>query len=55
MKPTTSASFGATDPAALNGDDLKVLEQVRQRLYQLCTSIQRLQQEVYQQNPLPSW
>jgi len=41
--------------AALAPDDLKALEQTRQRLYQLKSNIISLQTDVMRSNPLPQW
>ncbi|TVY47484.1 Mediator of RNA polymerase II transcription subunit [Lachnellula occidentalis] len=41
--------------AALGSDDLKALEQTRQRLYQLKSNIISLQTDVMRSNPLPQW
>ena len=36
-------------------DQLKVLDQMRQRLSQLSTSVQTLQSELGRSQPLPAW
>ena len=41
--------------ASLSQDDIKALEQTRQRLLRLYTSLTALQQNVFEQQPLPSW
>ncbi|TVY25652.1 Mediator of RNA polymerase II transcription subunit [Lachnellula hyalina] len=41
--------------AALITDDIKALEQTRQRLYQLKSNIISLQTDVMRSNPLPQW
>jgi Mediator of RNA polymerase II transcription complex subunit 8 len=41
--------------ASLSQDDIKALEQTRQRLLRLHTSLTALQQNVFEQQPLPSW
>lgn len=41
--------------AALGTEDLKALEQTRQRLYQLKSNIISLQTDVLRSNPLPQW
>ncbi|KAH7360176.1 putative mediator of RNA polymerase II transcription subunit 8 [Rhexocercosporidium sp. MPI-PUGE-AT-0058] len=40
---------------ALNQDDIKVLEQVRQRVFQLTNNIASLKSDVMRSNPLPPW
>src|SRR5215469_662078 len=39
----------------LNQEDIKALEQTRQRLFQLTNNIQSLKQDVIRSNPLPQW
>jgi mediator of RNA polymerase II transcription subunit 8 len=41
--------------AMLSQEDLKVLEQARQRLYQLTNNIASLKGDVLRSNPLPQW
>jgi len=41
--------------AALNQDQIKVLEQTRQRLLQLAHSLGSLINNVNQSDPLPAW
>jgi mediator of RNA polymerase II transcription subunit 8 len=41
--------------ASLSQDDIKTLEQTRQRLLRLYTSLTALQQNALEQQPLPSW
>ena len=41
--------------ATLSQQDLKILEQTRQRLFQLTNSILSLQQNIVQSDPLPPW
>lgn len=39
----------------LRPEDLKALEQTRQRLYQLTNNIGSLKNDVMRSNPLPDW
>jgi len=41
--------------AALGQDEIRMLEQTRQRLLALHTSLTALQQDLFTQQPLPSW
>lgn len=41
--------------ATLSPQDLKILEQTRQRLFQLTNSLASLQQNILQSDPLPPW
>ncbi|KAI9833892.1 MAG: hypothetical protein M1819_003401 [Sarea resinae] len=41
--------------AALDSGDLKILEQTRQRLFQLTSSLASLQQNIQRSDPLPPW
>ena len=40
---------------SLAQDDIKALEQTRQRLFQLTSNIASLKQDILQSNPLPQW
>ena len=40
---------------SLNQDDVKALEQTRQRLAQLTSGLTSLQQHILQSDPLPPW
>jgi len=40
---------------SLTQEDLKALEQARQRLYQLSNNIASLKSDVLRSNPLPQW
>ncbi|KAI4120485.1 MAG: hypothetical protein LQ338_006981, partial [Usnochroma carphineum] len=41
--------------APLSKDDLRILEQARQRLYQLTDSLNSLNRDIHSSHPLPSW
>jgi mediator of RNA polymerase II transcription subunit 8 len=41
--------------ATLGHEDIKALEQTRQRLYQLSNNIASLKGDVLRSNPLPQW
>lgn len=41
--------------ATLSEQDLRILEQTRQRLSQLTNSLASLQQNIVQSDPLPPW
>jgi mediator of RNA polymerase II transcription subunit 8 len=41
--------------ATLSQEDIKTLEQTRQRLYQLSNNIASLKADVLRSNPLPQW
>lgn len=40
---------------SLAQEDIKALEQTRQRLFQLTSNIASLKQDILQSNPLPQW
>ena len=40
---------------SLAPEDIKALEQTRQRLYQLTSNIASLKTDIVQSNPLPQW
>ncbi|KAL8663523.1 MAG: hypothetical protein Q9202_003833 [Teloschistes flavicans] len=52
--PTYHPSKPATTPS-LSAQDIRTLEQTRQRLYQLTESLSSLNRDVHSQHPLPSW
>src|SRR6202020_933912 len=55
-QPTSRAAIGATmAQATLSQEDLKALEQARQRLYQLSNNIASLKGDVLRSSPLPQW
>lgn len=42
-------------PAALRPEDIRALEQTRQRLSQLSNNIGSLKADIHRNNPLPEW
>lgn len=55
--PTQGVPYNDTamSSTALRQEDLKVLDQTRQRLFQLANNIASLKADVQQGNPLPPW
>lgn len=43
------------EPTALSNEELKALESVRQRLYNLSSSISSLKGDVARTHPIPPW
>lgn len=53
--PSSSTMISLSNDTSLSKDDLRVLEQARQRLYQLTDSLNSLNRDVHNAHPLPSW